>query len=358
MGAERDRVDAFGKLEDGLLAGQRLVPVGSVPERAPVGHGARGLQRRRRGVGLLPPRPRPVAGLPVGRGRPGRLQRHRAAAVPVAGALERPGPDPQGADLRAHRQRGQPRRGRQGVLVVRRRAAEPLAQPVALPLPAGARSRTTTWSPRTADGASTSPSTSCSTPASSTRTGTGSSRSTTPRTTRTDLLDDRAGHQRRARTPTRCTSCRRSGSATPGRGATTSPTPQLRAGDASRSRSTTRCSATSSSSPAPGPTASRRRCCSATTRRTPPGCTARTRARRTPRTASTTTSCTARPTVNPAGEGTKASGWYRVEVAPAADRRAAPAAARPRGPRRRRRRRRFDQRHRPASRRPTSSTPS
>ena len=52
-------------------------------------------------------------------------------------------PDPQGADVRAHRAAGQPRRGRQGVLVVPRRAAEPRAAEVALPLPAGRRSRTT-----------------------------------------------------------------------------------------------------------------------------------------------------------------------------------------------------------------------
>ena len=39
----------------------------------------------------------------------------------VAGAVERRGPDPQGADVRAHRRPGQPRRGRQGVLVVPRR---------------------------------------------------------------------------------------------------------------------------------------------------------------------------------------------------------------------------------------------
>ena len=66
-----------------------------------------------------------------------------------ARALERPRPDPQGADLRAHRQPGQPRRGRQGVLVVPRRAAEPRLEPLALPLPAGRRSRTATSSTRT-----------------------------------------------------------------------------------------------------------------------------------------------------------------------------------------------------------------
>ena len=46
--------------------------------------------------------------------------------------------------------RGQPRRGRQGVLVVPRRAAEPRLEPLALPLPAGASSPTPTSWPRTA----------------------------------------------------------------------------------------------------------------------------------------------------------------------------------------------------------------
>ena len=51
--------------------------------------------------------------------------------------LERPRPDPEGADLRAHRPRGQPRRGRQGVLVVPRLDADPLLDALALHVPAG-----------------------------------------------------------------------------------------------------------------------------------------------------------------------------------------------------------------------------
>ena len=102
-----------------------------------MGHRPRGLQRRRRGVGLPPARPRPVQGLSVGGGRTRRVQRHRAAAVPGPGAVERARPDPQGAPVRADRRRGQPRRGRQGVLVVPRRRAQPRLEPVALPLSAG-----------------------------------------------------------------------------------------------------------------------------------------------------------------------------------------------------------------------------
>ena len=117
--------------------GRALVPVGAVCQRAPVGDRPRGLQRGRRGLDLPAARPRPVARLPVGGGRPGRVLRHRAAAVPGAGAVERPGPDPQGAGLRADRRGGQPRGGRQGVLVVPGRPAQPCLEPLALPLPAG-----------------------------------------------------------------------------------------------------------------------------------------------------------------------------------------------------------------------------
>ena len=105
MTVERERIAGFGRLEDGLRQAERLVPVGSLCQRAPVGDGPRGLQRGRRGLELPAARPRPVPGLPLGRGRPGRVLRHRAAAVPGAGAVERPGPDPQGACLRADRAR-------------------------------------------------------------------------------------------------------------------------------------------------------------------------------------------------------------------------------------------------------------
>ena len=73
---------------------------GPVPERAPVGDGARGLQRGRRRVELLPARPGALARLPLGRGRDRRDLRRAPAAVPRARALERRGPDPQGADVR------------------------------------------------------------------------------------------------------------------------------------------------------------------------------------------------------------------------------------------------------------------
>ena len=49
-----------------------------------------------------------------------------AAPLLRARALERAGSDPQGAALRPHRARGQPRRGREGVLLLPRRHADPL----------------------------------------------------------------------------------------------------------------------------------------------------------------------------------------------------------------------------------------
>ena len=128
----------------GAAAGRRPGPgvpwraLGPVPQRAPVGHGPRGLQRQRRRLVVLQPRPGAVARLPLGRGRP---RRHLATtssgcASPLALWNEQR-PDPQGAPLRADQRRGQPRRGRQGVLLLRRQHADPLVPAVALQVPAG-----------------------------------------------------------------------------------------------------------------------------------------------------------------------------------------------------------------------------
>ena len=50
-----------------------LEEMGTLPQRAPMGHGARGLQRERRRVELLHPRPGAFARLSLGRGRPCRV---------------------------------------------------------------------------------------------------------------------------------------------------------------------------------------------------------------------------------------------------------------------------------------------
>ena len=53
-------------------AGGSVEEMGALPERAAVGNRPRGLQRERRRLELLPPRPRALARLPLGRGWPGR----------------------------------------------------------------------------------------------------------------------------------------------------------------------------------------------------------------------------------------------------------------------------------------------
>ena len=58
--------------------------------------------------------------------------RRQAAAVLRAGAVERARPDPQGAAVRPDQQRGQPRRGREGVLLLRRQHADALVHEVSL----------------------------------------------------------------------------------------------------------------------------------------------------------------------------------------------------------------------------------
>ena len=68
----------------------------------------------------------------MGRGRTRRNLRRQAATVLRAGAVERARPDPEGAPVRPHQQRGQPRRGRQGVLLLPRQHADPLVHEVSL----------------------------------------------------------------------------------------------------------------------------------------------------------------------------------------------------------------------------------
>ena len=118
-----------------------------------MGDRPRGLQRRRRRLELLHPRPGPLARLPLGRGRPGRHLRRPAAALLRAGPVERQGSDPQGAPLRPDQQREQSRRGRQGVLLLPRQHADPFVHEVPLQVSAGGLSRTPTWSRPAAAGA-------------------------------------------------------------------------------------------------------------------------------------------------------------------------------------------------------------
>ena len=102
-----------------------------------MGHRPRGLLRGRRRVGVLHPRPGPLARLPLGRGRHRRHLGRPRPAVLRARAVERRRPDPQGAAVRPDQRGGQPRRGRQGVLLLRRRHADPRVRALPLQVPAG-----------------------------------------------------------------------------------------------------------------------------------------------------------------------------------------------------------------------------
>src|SRR5207244_869293 len=74
--------------------------------------------------------------LPRGGGRPGGHLGQPSAALLRAGAVERARPLPEGAPLRADRAPGQPRRGREGVLLLPRLDAHPLLHEVPLQVPA------------------------------------------------------------------------------------------------------------------------------------------------------------------------------------------------------------------------------
>ena len=195
-----------------------MAPVGSVPRRARLGDGARGLLGRRGRLAVLPVRPRPLARLPLERGRHRGALRHPAGHLPGGRPVERSRSAPEGALLRARRTSGQSRRGCQGVLVVPRRVPVALLAVHALPLPAGC------LPVRAADRGERVPR---SQPAGVRADGHGHLR-------RRPLLEGRRRlrqgvadrhlhahprHEHGARTPTPSTSCRRCGSATTGTGA-------------------------------------------------------------------------------------------------------------------------------------------
>ena len=101
-----------------------------------MGHRPRGLQRQRRRVELFHPRSVAVSCLPLGRRRTRGPVRRPAALVLRPGVVERARPDPERAPVRAHQQRGEPRRRRQGVLLLRRQHAHALVHEVSVQVPA------------------------------------------------------------------------------------------------------------------------------------------------------------------------------------------------------------------------------
>ena len=235
-------------------------------------------------------------------------------------------PDPEGADVRPHRAAGQPRRGRQGVLVVPRGAAEPRA---------AAAGATTTRRPRSRTSSSCTTAAACNDPELELLdTGvfdddrywsvdvTYAKASPTEVLMRIERREPRArrGDARRAAdavVPQHVVVGRRGGApADRGR----------RLG--ARRRRPPRSPATGSRR-RPAPTARSPRRSSARTRRTRRASSAPTRRRRTRRTASTTTSSRARPPSTRTGFGTKAALRYRVTVPGRRQGRAAAAAPPP-----------------------------
>ena len=123
-----------GDLEDsgattaarGARRRDRVAALGSIPRGRQWGTVREDYSADGTRVGLLPARPRPLARLPLGRGRP-----RSASATDRGGCASRwrcgtARSDPQGAAVRAERARGQPRRGRQGGLLLPRRDADAL----------------------------------------------------------------------------------------------------------------------------------------------------------------------------------------------------------------------------------------
>ena len=168
------------RLRIGTRVELAMATVGAISERAAVGNCARGLQPGRRCVAALHARPGALARVPLGRGRSRRLLRHQAAALLRGGAVEREGPDSEGAPLRSEQRRRQPRRGRQGVLLLPRFHADPLLHEVALQVSPGRLSVRRSGDRRMRAGPARSSSTSSSTPVPSTTTATSMSSSNTP----------------------------------------------------------------------------------------------------------------------------------------------------------------------------------
>ena len=115
-----------------------LEAVGALPERAAVGHRARGLQPRTATPGSTS-RTTTRARAPIAGARtasPASPTTTSASASRWAFWNGRD-PDPEGAAVRPHRRRGQPRRGRQGVLLLPRLHADALLHEVPLQVSAG-----------------------------------------------------------------------------------------------------------------------------------------------------------------------------------------------------------------------------
>ena len=166
-------------------AHRQLAAVGHLPRRAPMGHRPRGLFGVGQLLGLFHPRPCPQPRLSLGRRRSDGHLRPRMPALLRARALERQGPDSQGAAVRTHRPRRQSRRGRQRAattISTRRRPTRTSNHSTSIRRPSFPMLG---WSTRIDAAAETIPNLNSPTPACSTTTATSTSRPNTPRARRT-----------------------------------------------------------------------------------------------------------------------------------------------------------------------------
>jgi hypothetical protein len=111
--------------------------MGSVPQRTAMGNRARGLQPIGRRLELLQPRSSALSSLSLGRRRPRRNLGRQAAALLFDRPVEWAGSNHQRAPVRPDEQRGESRRGREGVLLLSRLDADPFVHEVPLQVPSG-----------------------------------------------------------------------------------------------------------------------------------------------------------------------------------------------------------------------------
>ena len=163
-----------------------LAQMGPLCQRAPMGHGARGLQRRRRRLGLSS-RTSTRAAAPIAGARTASAGSATTSSTSASAVALWNGKDPIlkerlfGLTNRA----GQSRRGRQGALLLSRCDADLQLRAHALQVSAGGISLRRVWSRRTRGATGSSPSSRSSIPASSTTTAISTSISNTPRRTPT-----------------------------------------------------------------------------------------------------------------------------------------------------------------------------
>src|SRR5882724_2339570 len=121
-----------------------LEALGPLRQRSRVGNGARGLQRDRRGVGILSARSRPLPRLSLERGRPRSDLRPAPIRLFRSGLVELSRSHPQGASLRADRQRRQSWRRCEGILLPPRQHSDAPLHEVPLQISAARLSLWTT----------------------------------------------------------------------------------------------------------------------------------------------------------------------------------------------------------------------